>query len=73
MTYLCITMTHIVNLIGNWKVWGHYAATVSIQIRPWLDENCIGEYLQLSDTYMWRFEKLEDAIAFRLRWDVPGH
>ena len=66
---LTIIYKHEINLIKNWRVWGHYSATASLQMTPWCVENCKGGFLQVNFTYTWLFEELEDAVAFKLRWD----
>jgi hypothetical protein len=62
-----------IDLVRQWKIWGHYSAMVELQILPWCKENCNGHFTHAESGYLWRFEKLEDAVAFRLRWDEPGY
>lgn len=66
-------LIHEVDLGRNWKVWAHYSATAHLSMLPWCEENCIGKYSNSFASYTWRFEKLEDAVAFKLRWDGCGY
>lgn len=60
---------YVINLMDNWKVWDHYDAIASSLMHSWCKENCEGWYIRVYYTYSWKFEKLEDSIAFKLRWD----
>lgn len=68
-----ITYKHEVDLVKNWRVWGHYSATANLQMKLWCVENCKGAFRRISFTYTWLFEELEDAVAFKLRWDGVGY
>jgi len=37
------------------------------EIKIWCEENCSGKW-NYHNQFVWKFELLEDAMAFKLRW-----
>ena len=60
---------HAVQLLYMWKSWDHYILSRNTEILPWCRENCQGKFMPSKYHCRWKFEKIEDAILFKLRWD----